>query len=221
MPDPIEVRIANFLDHCSPLALRVCEESARNAKSELERDQAYMSFLLEIASSAAERGEVPIAACLVDRETGEVLDLASNHREEKRNPLAHAETELLQHFAARQQSWRCSNTALYVTLEPCLMCCGSILQARVAEVIYASRDPKCGCVESQAQVFDLKMPGHRVHYRSAVLEAEASKLLKDFFKDLRKRNQRLKEKLGSASERRKLARSGAKPLTLAETDEDK
>lgn len=195
------------------------EEKLRGSCSREEEDRILLLFLLQAAEAAASLGEIPVAALLVNDE-GRILDIAVNERENARNPLAHAETSLLQRVCRHQNSWRLENCRLYVTLEPCMMCTAALRQARVGEVVYAALDPKAGCIESRARLLELDLPGHRCRSRRAAeLAPLAADQLTRFFRALRRRNQDLRRKLGSSFLRKEKAKSGEKELKLDEFSE--
>ena len=145
----------------------------------------YMALALDAAREAARLGEIPVGACLV-RE-GEVLATGFNTRETDRDPLGHAEINAIRAACKRLGSWRLDGCTLYVTLEPCPMCAGAILNARISRVVYGARDPKMG---SMGSVCDLAaMPYPTVPYlRGGVLEAECRQLLDEFFRRLRQKS---------------------------------
>lgn len=142
-----------------------------------------MSKALELARKAAERGEVPVGAILVGPDG--VLARALNRREDWQTPLGHAEAICLHRASKKLQNWRLEDTTLYVTLEPCLMCAGALLQARVSRVVYGARDPKGGAVESLYKVFADSRLNHQIEVTSGVLEKECSELLQEFFRNRR------------------------------------
>ena len=141
-----------------------------------------MRLALDQARMAARHGDVPVGAVIVDQ-TGAVLAAAGNEREIRHDPTAHAEILVLRETARRLRSWRLTGLTLVVTLEPCTMCAGALVLARVARLVFGAFDPKAGAVSS---LFDVvRDPGlnHLVDVRSGILEAECAALLKDFFAD--------------------------------------
>jgi tRNA(adenine34) deaminase len=139
-----------------------------------------MRLALDQARMAARHGDVPVGAVIVDQ-TGAVLAAAGNEREIRHDPTAHAEILVLREAALRLRSWRLTGLTLVVTVEPCTMCAGALVLARVARLVFGAFDPKAGAVSS---LFDVvRDPGlnHRVDVRSGILEAECAALLKDFF----------------------------------------
>ncbi|MCC3145278.1 tRNA adenosine(34) deaminase TadA [Halanaerobium sp. Z-7514] len=148
-------------------------------------DQKYMQMALAEARKAYQRAEVPIGAVVVcdDRVVGRGFNL----REQTQDPTSHAEIIALKEAAKEQASWRLENCQLYVTLEPCPMCAGAILQSRLKRLVYAADDPKAGAVKSLYQLLGDNRFNHQVEVVSGVMEAEAAQLLKDFFRELRER----------------------------------
>jgi tRNA(adenine34) deaminase len=143
-------------------------------------DEKLMRRALELAREAAAAHEVPVGAVLVSAE-GVVLAEASNAPIRLQDPTAHAEILALRRAALRVGNYRLPGTALYVTLEPCAMCAGALVHARVARLVYAAADPKSGACGSVLDVVGNERLNHRVEVRGGVLEAEAAALLKEFF----------------------------------------
>jgi tRNA(adenine34) deaminase len=139
-----------------------------------------MRLALDQARMAARHGDVPVGAVIVDQ-AGSVLGAAGNEREIRHDPTAHAEILVLRETSRRLRSWRLTGLTLVVTLEPCTMCAGALVLARVARLVFGAFDPKAGAVSS---LFDVvRDPGlnHRVDVRSGILEDECGALLKEFF----------------------------------------
>jgi len=139
----------------------------------------YMAMALAQAEEAMAIDEVPVGAVIV-RE-GVVLAAAHNGREQLRDPTAHAEMIAITQAAAAIESWRLGQCTLYVTLEPCPMCAGAILQARLSKVVYGADDPKAGAVNSLFQLLDDPRLNHRVEVESGVMAEPCGQLLTDFF----------------------------------------
>ena len=139
-----------------------------------------MLLALDQARLAAGHGDVPVGAVVLDQ-TGDVLAAAGNEREIRHDPTAHAELLALREASRRLQSWRLSGVTLVVTLEPCTMCAGALVLARVERLVFGAFDPKAGAVSSLFDVVRDPRLNHRVDVRGGVLEAECSALLKDFF----------------------------------------
>ncbi len=149
----------------------------------MDKDFEFMRLALEQARLAPAAGEVPIGAVLV--QDGEVLAQVHNFREVSQDPTAHAEIVAIREASTRLGTWRLTGTTLYVTLEPCSMCTGAIIQSRITRVVFATRDPKAGACGS---VFNLPVEprlNHRVQVMSGVLERECQDLLQAFFRRLR------------------------------------
>ncbi|HEY5282640.1 MAG TPA: tRNA adenosine(34) deaminase TadA [Polyangia bacterium] len=144
---------------------------------------------MRTALAAAERatlsGEVPVGAVVVVR--GEVIAVAHNQRETKNDPTAHAEIVALRAASAALNSWRLVDADLFVTMEPCPMCAGAIVNARVRRLVYGCDDPKAGAVRTLFQLLDDQRLNHRVEVVSGVLAVESARLLKSFFSRLRLR----------------------------------
>ncbi len=150
------------------------------------KDDAYwMGVALREAGKAADRGEVPIGAVVVV--DGVILARGHNLRETQDDPTAHAELVAIRKAAKKIGGWRLAGATLYVTLEPCLMCMGAILLARVAKVVYGCRDPKGGAAGSLYDLSADRRLNHRVELVVGVREAECSAILSGFFAALRKK----------------------------------
>lgn len=150
----------------------------------IKDDVYYMKRAIRCAESAARIGEVPIGAVIV--KDGEVVAKGFNTRETKHNSLHHAEIIAIDRACKKLSAWRLSDCTLYVTAEPCPMCAGAIVNARIKRVVFGCRDPKAGAFGS---VFDLSVYplNHKYEVTSGVSEDECAKLLSDFFKSLRLR----------------------------------
>jgi tRNA(adenine34) deaminase len=145
----------------------------------LDDNARYMQCALREAERALEIGEVPVGCVIVHE--GEIIGKAHNQREVLQDPTAHAEILAITQAAAHLRSWRLENTKLYVTLEPCPMCAGAIIQARVAEVIYGAADPKAGCLDSHFHLSAAEQLNHRFEVISGILGEECSSLMQAFF----------------------------------------
>jgi tRNA(adenine34) deaminase len=144
----------------------------------------WMRLALEEAKQAAAEDEVPVGAIVVA--AGRVIASAHNQREQLADPTAHAEMIALTQAAAALGSWRLEGCTLYVTLEPCPMCAGAILQARVPVVVWGAPDPKAGAVESLYRLFEDPRLNHRVDHTGRVLADECGQILSAFFRGKRK-----------------------------------
>lgn len=146
-------------------------------------DQIFMSAALKEAEKAAKKGEVPVGAVIVAE--GKVIARGHNKRELAQDPAAHAEFLAIRAAAKKLGRWRLSGTTLFVTLEPCLMCMGAIILARIPRLVFGAFDPKAGACGSLYDISEDKRLNHRVHVTSGVLGNESQEALKDFFRRLR------------------------------------
>ena len=145
-------------------------------------DEAFMKLALELAGEAARAGEVPVG-CVITRD-GRVVGRGRNRREGARNALCHGELEAIDQACRTLGGWRLWQCTLYVTLEPCPMCAGAIVNARIPAVYYGAKDDKAGCCGSVLNLFEERFNHHpRIYGR--VLEAECAALLQEFFQSLR------------------------------------
>lgn len=142
-------------------------------------DPRHMALALDEARAATAHDDVPIGAIVV--RAGEVIARARNRREAAHDPTGHAEILALRQAGKRLGRWRLSDCALYVTLEPCVMCAGAIVLARVPLVVFAAPDPKAGAVLSIAHVFEDRALNHHPKWRTGLLRAESEGLLREFF----------------------------------------
>ena len=154
-------------------------------KSLLKDDSEWMEKALELAQRAFSLGEVPVGALIV--KNGVAIAESYNDRETSFCALGHAEIRAIAHASKQIGAWRLSGCSLYVTLEPCLMCAGAIVQSRIDRVIIGARDLKAGAVESLYQVFADHRLNHRPSYTLGVKESESQQLIQRFFRELRKR----------------------------------
>lgn len=148
-------------------------------------DERFMQIALKEAVKAKEKREVPIGAVAVV--AGKVVARAHNLRESKLDPLGHAEIYLISKLSKKLKKWRLSDATVYVTLEPCLMCMGALLQARVGRLVFGCFDPKAGACGSLFELSQDKRLNHRIPVTSGVLQEECSQILSDFFKWVRRR----------------------------------
>ena len=149
-----------------------------------------MRLALELPKQAAADGEVPVGAVVVCE--GKVVGTGRNRREKEKNALCHAEIEAIDSACKTLGGWRLHKCDLYVTLEPCPMCSGAIINSRIKRLVYGATDKKAGCAGSVTNLFEMPF-NHKPEIVSSVLEAECKALLQKFFKDLRKSKE--KEKL--------------------------
>jgi tRNA(adenine34) deaminase len=164
------------------------------------RDDFYMRLALDEANKAAECGEVPVGAVIVcERET---IGCGYNRREELRTALAHAEMLAIEQASRHLGRWRLSDCQLYVTLEPCIMCVGALVQARIGRLVFGCLDPKGGAVESLYRLCNDDRLNHRLPVRNGTLADECSAILSNFFSLVResKREQTKAERWPSPAE---------------------
>ncbi len=150
----------------------------------MRSDPEYMLEALKLARVAYSLGETPVGCVVVYKPTGEIIGRGYNRRETAKSPLCHAEMIALDEASRNLGGWRVVKSELFVTLEPCPMCAGAIINSRIDRVIYGARDTKAGSLESVIKMFELPY-NHRPEITSGVLGDECSELLSGFFKELR------------------------------------
>jgi tRNA(adenine34) deaminase len=143
------------------------------------RDEYYMRLALREAERAIDHDDVPVGAVIV--KDGEVIGAGHNERELRNDPTAHAETLALREASHAVGSWRVLDAVMYVTLEPCAMCAGAVVLARIPRVVYAAADPKAGAAGSVLDLLDVPQLNHRPVVASGLLAEEAGDLLRAFF----------------------------------------
>ena len=148
-------------------------------------DIRFMQLALELARAAADEGEVPVGAVVV--RDGEVIGTGRNRREICKNALAHAELEAIDNACRHLGGWQLVGCTLYVTLEPCPMCAGAIINSRIERVVQGAMNPKAGSCGSLINLFDISY-NHRPEVVSGICAEESSALLKSFFHSLRNKN---------------------------------
>ena len=148
-----------------------------------ELDHQFMMQALEQAKLAAQEGEVPVGAVLV--QDGKVISKAFNRPISNHDPSAHAEMLALRSAAGEIENYRLPGSTLYVTLEPCVMCAGAMLHARVDRVVYGARDPKTGAAGSVVDIFSINQLNHQTTVDGGILESECGQVLRDFFRERR------------------------------------
>ena len=146
-------------------------------------DRHYMELALALAAEAAAEGEVPVGCVIVRR--GEVVGIGRNRREGAKNALGHAEIEAIHDACSRLGGWRLWDCTLYVTLEPCPMCAGAIINARIPRVVFGAADTKAGSCGSVCNLFEMNY-NHHPEVVTGVCEEEAAALLSEFFVNLRR-----------------------------------
>lgn len=148
-----------------------------------EREK-YMSAALELAREAAAAGEIPVGCVIV--KDGEIIGRGRNRREEERSALAHAEVEAIAEACKALGDWRLEDCALLVTLEPCPMCTGAIINARVGEVVYGAKEENTGSCGSVINLFEENY-GHKPRVYGSVLKDECAAVMREFFEEIRKK----------------------------------
>ncbi|MBQ9123224.1 MAG: tRNA adenosine(34) deaminase TadA [Lachnospiraceae bacterium] len=153
-------------------------------------DEKYMKSALTQAKKALALGEVPIGCVIVYQ--GKIIGRGYNRRNTDKNTLAHAEITAINKASKKIGDWRLEECTLYVTLEPCQMCAGAIVQARIPKVVMGCMNPKAGCAGSILNILNMPQFNHQVETSKGILEEECSTMLKVFFKDLRIKNKLMK-----------------------------
>ena len=143
-------------------------------------DNPFMLQALQLAEIAQDNGEVPVGAIIVSED--QVIGAGYNQSIALSDPTAHAEIVALRAAAAHLQNYRLPGTTMYVTLEPCVMCLGALIHARVSRLVYAASDPKMGAVEGACALIDNMNFNHKLQYKGGVMASISSKMLKDFFR---------------------------------------
>ncbi|MEW6001713.1 MAG: tRNA adenosine(34) deaminase TadA [Nitrospirota bacterium] len=149
----------------------------------IDRDNDFMRLALEEAGLAFAEGEVPVGAVLVKDD--EVIAKAHNSREKSKDPTGHAEILAFKAGTNKISNWRLTNTTLYVTKEPCIMCAGAMINARLSRLVYGCKDLKAGAVDSLYKLLSDRRLNHQVEVVSGVLEEECAEILQRFFKSKR------------------------------------
>lgn len=160
-------------------------------KREYSLHDKYMKEAIKQAKKAEALEEVPIGCVIVYE--GKIIARAYNRRNTDKNTLAHAELAAIKKASKKLGDWRLEGCSLYVTLEPCQMCAGAIVQARVSEVIMASMNPKAGCGGSILNLLEMEQFNHQVKVTRGIMEKECSQMLTNFFKKLREKKKRKPE----------------------------
>lgn len=149
-----------------------------------EMNETFLQRAIERAREAESRGEVPIGALIVSAE-GDVLAEASNETIERCDPTAHAEILAIRAAGQKIGNYRLTGTTVYSTIEPCTMCAGALVNARVARLVYGAPDERFGAVRSKFEICDSEILNHRIEIVTGVLEEECRKLMQDFFRERR------------------------------------
>lgn len=148
-------------------------------------DEFWMNFALQAAHEAEKNGEVPVGACLVD-ENGELLAAAGNRTISDTDPTAHAEIIVLRQAAEKIGNYRLLNTTLYTTIEPCAMCAGALVNARIKRLVYGAKDERFGAVETHFRICNGEILNHQIEITAEVLAEECRRLMQNFFRTRRK-----------------------------------
>ena len=146
-----------------------------------EQDEFWMRRAIAAAEQAGELNEVPIGACLIDK-SGELLAVAGNRTIVDSDPTAHAEILVLREAAGKIGNYRLTETALYTTIEPCIMCAGALVNARIGRLIFGAHDERFGAVSSVFQLCNSSSLNHQIEISSGVLAADCRRLMRDFFR---------------------------------------
>lgn len=157
----------------------------------MTEDERYMKEAMKQARKASALGEVPIGCVIVHE--GRIIARGYNRRNTDKNTLAHAEITAINRASKVIGDWRLEECTLYVTLEPCQMCAGAIVQARIPKVVMACMNPKAGCAGSVLNILEMPQFNHQAQVIRGVLEEDCSRMLKEFFAGLRQRNKLEKE----------------------------
>ena len=163
----------------------------------LKSDEAFMKSALRLAKKAQAQDEVPVGAIIIYND--QIIGRGYNRRQTKQSALEHAELMAIAQACRKLGSWRLENCTLYVTLEPCPMCAGAIIQSRLAHVVFGAYDEKGGAVAHEPNLLDLPKWNHHPTWQGGLLEEECSTLLKSFFKE-----KRLRKKLQKQNQESKL-----------------
>lgn len=149
----------------------------------MDNDEKYMRAAIKQARKAVQNGDVPIGCVIV--QNGVIIARGYNKRNAKKTTLAHAELIAIEKASKKVGDWRLEDCTMYITLEPCQMCAGAIVQARIPKVVVGAMNKKAGCAGSILNMFQIKEFNHQVEFVNGVLEEECSSMLSDFFKNLR------------------------------------
>lgn len=157
----------------------------------MEEQVKFMRAAMREAKKAEALGEVPIGCVIV--QDGKIIARGYNRRKTDKNTLSHAELNAIRKASKKTGDWRLEDCTMYVTLEPCQMCAGAIVQARIPKVVMACMNPKAGCAGSILNLLQMKQFNHQVEIERGVLEEECSEMLSGFFRELRRRSKEEKQ----------------------------
>lgn len=150
----------------------------------LDKDRDFIKKALKEAEKAFKKDEVPVGAVIVCN--GKIISRAHNLKEQKNDPTKHAELIAISRAVKKLKRWRLDDCTLYVTLEPCVMCAGALINARINRLVYGATDPKAGAIESLYNIASDRRLNHQVRVTSGILQKECSDILKSFFKNKRR-----------------------------------
>ena len=150
----------------------------------MDVDEQWMSQAIAAAHAAADLGEIPVGACVVSGDT--LLAVAGNRTRTDGDPTAHAEIVALRAAAKALGNYRLTEAVVYSTIEPCAMCAGALIQARIHRLVYGARDERAGAVESRFRICDSEFLNHQIEISTGVLEADCRELMQAFFRERRK-----------------------------------
>ena len=190
MPKSMEQRLAKQAQKEEQERIRLEEQK--------KSDEKYMKEAIRQAKKAAKLGEVPIGCVIVYE--NRIIGRGYNRRNTDKSTLSHAEITAIRRASKIMGDWRLEDCTLYVTLEPCQMCSGAIIQARIPRVVMGCRNPKAGCAGSILNLLKVPEFNHQAEITEGILEEECSMMLKNFFKDLRKRLKEEKKERMQASD---------------------
>ncbi len=159
----------------------------------MTQDEKYMKAAITQAKKAAALDEVPIGCVIV--QDGKIIARGYNRRNTDKNTLAHAELAAIRKASKKTGDWRLENCTMYVTLEPCQMCAGAIVQSRLQRVVIATMNPKAGCAGSILNLLQMEAFNHQVEITRGVREEECATMLSDFFRKLRQKKKTAKEQM--------------------------
>ena len=166
---------------------------ARRSTKSMTQDEKYMKAAITQAKKAAALDEVPIGCVIV--QDGKIIARGYNRRNTDKNTLAHAELAAIRKASKKTGDWRLEDCTMYVTLEPCQMCAGAIVQSRLKRVVIATMNPKAGCAGSVLNLLQMETFNHQVEITRGVREEECAALLSDFFRKLRQKKKTAKEQM--------------------------
>lgn len=156
----------------------------------MTQDEKYMKAAIREAKKAYKLEEVPIGCVIVQND--KIIARGYNRRNTDKNTLAHAEMSAIKKASKKTGDWRLEDCTMYVTLEPCQMCAGAIVQSRLGKVVIGSMNPKAGCAGSVINLLQMKQFNHQVEMETGILEEECSAMLSGFFQELREKKKRAK-----------------------------